>query len=223
MNNISGKGVLSFQYWLEFLRVTLHEIGHAVDHVSGRERIYKAQNISERMYNENSIAHAYIEKFADDWSKQMMDKIASRDPRMGQPIGFIRGLPGIYILRNKQDHWKFRDNYRAYKVGGQYKLTQLIEVINNHYGIHDFYDFEISKQVRPMIKKEINKIGFKRIYVDNANREHLFFNHGEMIQVTNKIIDSGIMGRFKILYNQKQEEASLKHMPSIIDDDSLPF
>jgi hypothetical protein len=172
------------------------------------------------MYKENDEVHAYIEKYANDWCKQTTDKIASRDPRMGQPTRFIGGLPGIYLLRNKQDHWKFRDNYRAYRVGGQYTLTQLIQVINNHYRI---YDFEIQKHSRRMIKKEIDKIGFNRIYVDNVSRKHLFFNHGEMLQLTNKIIGSGIMGRFEVLYHQKQEEASLKRMPSIIDDDLLPF
>jgi hypothetical protein len=179
-----GNGVLSFQYWMKFLQVTLHEIGHLVDHLSDRPWTYKTQYISDRMYKENSAAHAFVEKFAEDWCNQMIEKIASRDPRLGQPTGFIGGLPGIYLLRNKSDYWKFRDNYRAYRAGGQYTLSHLVDDITHHLNIRDH---KTQLLIDGKIRRAILKEDFNRIYVDHAGRNHLFFNHGELIYFRNEM------------------------------------
>lgn len=202
MRHSGGHGVLSFQYWKEFLEITLHEIGHAVDHENNPDRY----NISEGMYKNDFRTRSYIEEIANNWQNQMIEKIAFRDPRLGQPIGFIGGLPGIYIMRDKDDNYKSRDNYRAYRVGGQYTLTNLVNI-----ACSNFNDWNHDTQVRRMIKKGIE--GFNRIYVDKAGRKYFFFNHGEMVQVIKKIVNDENKTKFK------------KVKPQITDSfpDDFPF
>ena len=88
------EGVLSFNYWIEFLRVILHEIGH----IATSEKI---ADISTEEYKLRGEKYFYVERLADDWAASKIDKIKKRDNRVGQPKGWIGGLPGVYIIRFK--------------------------------------------------------------------------------------------------------------------------
>ena len=105
-------GVRSFRYWVIPLEVTLHEIGHCL-HIVGLLKIPSRDE----------------EEMANLWAFQKMEVIGRRNPRLGQPDGFIGGLPGAYIIRKRAQKLDFSqgpratfnfDDYRAYKCGGQY-------------------------------------------------------------------------------------------------------
>jgi len=228
---IEKSGVLSFNYWYKFLEVTLHEIGHAVDHTRYADRTFKAQQITRRFYEESHDCHAFVEKAADDWCNMMMNIIASRDPRLGQPHGWIGGLPGIYLMRimNRQGEYQSRiQNCRAYKSGGQYSLSHVVRKVCRCMRLHDEKTHAL---VRREILNEASRIGFSRIYTDKAGREHLFFNHGEMMQIVGEVCS----GEKLIKWKEKRTElknldppkayGSLKDLLHAIPDDSegLPF
>lgn len=171
-NSNAYSGTQSFCYWLGFLRTILHEIGHIVTNELVSETYHQR-------YEHDSKSHDYIEKLADDWRDQAIEKIASRDNRLGQPEGWIGGLPGIYILRRG----KIRDNtfgrfesrrvkdIRAKKCGGQHGIDDITKLV--------WADSPCKWKVHCVIKEVATGMGIYRAYFDSAGRKHLFFNHNE--------------------------------------------
>jgi hypothetical protein len=177
-------GVISFAYWLQFLKTTLHEIGHAVTD----------NNFSQELYDNNLQYQNYVESLANNWRDEMLKKIASRSPRLGQPEGWIGGLPGIYILRhckheNNIYYNEPLNNYRAYMCGGQYSLSDLVSEICSFYRVYGEHN---KRKIMRMIKKESLHMGITRHYIDKANRKHLFFNYGEAMVIKKNVISKDL-------------------------------
>lgn len=208
-------GTQSFRYWFEFLGTTLHEIGH----IMTKELVPK---VCQQRYEHDSKSHDYIEKLADDWRDQAIERIGSRDPRLGQPLGWIGGLPGIYILRKS----KIRDNtygrfesirmkdIRAQKCGGQHGIDDIAQMVWE-YSPYKWRIFRIIKEVA-------SNLGITRAYSDSAGRKHLFFNHGEAIAVSTEVRKNSSLKRLAKEEIKRYEEEK----KAIQDDtrlDDIPF
>jgi len=182
----SGKGVRSYKYWHDFLRVILHEIGHAMTHD-------KRRHISDTQYWKDSNARSYVERLADNWCYSTMDKIGRRLPRLGQPEGWIGGLPGIYLMRYLESSKANKtfyvpnmvQNYRATKCHGQFTFSDVADEIRNRNKI-DYSNTNMIK-VKQIIKKVSPSLGINRHYIDRAGRKHLFFNYGESKLIINSV------------------------------------
>jgi len=121
-NTVAQNCVQSVAYWVVFLSTTLHEIGH-IFHTSS-------------LLNDYHCRPWYYENLADRYRYQIMAKIMARDPRLGQPHGWIGGLPGIYLLREskwaRQEgryDWRCLENLRAYKCEGQLSIRGVVHEI----------------------------------------------------------------------------------------------
>jgi len=180
-------GVRSFNYWLEFLRTALHEIGHIADPRNW------AAGYGCRYENDHNY-YFYIESLADAWRDKTIALIKSRDDRVGQPKGWIGGLPGIYLIRHsnwaKETQSKCDGKYqkrmadvRAYKCVGQMSLSHVAERFCSKLDIHSYEVTQSQKKLRRLIKKIAPDLGITRHYIDKAGRKHLFFTYGESIRV----------------------------------------
>jgi len=205
-------GVISFQDWCYFLEVFLHELGHVMTHD-------KWKHISEKEYCENSTSYEYVEYLADQWRDITLNKIASRDSRLGQPIGWIGGLPGIYLMRShyirEQDRYgpyemKRINNYRAYRCHGQIQLLEVVNKLWNEYNkSYDNFGYdEVIKRnkIYRMVKKISSDLGIQRLYIDKTGRKHIFFNHGEADSVLNQTRNWLEIERANILKELLKEE-----------------
>lgn len=174
-------GVRSFNMWFKFLECTLDLIGQVVNQT-----------------NDESIT--------EQWAKQKMNEILIDDDRLGQPHGFIGGLPGIYILRSTMiDHWTFRDNYRAYRVDGQLTLSQVVDmVLDNCLNVRRYEYRGFKQYIRRYIKKQLISIGIDRIYTDSAGRKHHFFNYGEAWSVVHHVMSTGTIPKLFTAYKEAQ-------------------
>jgi len=189
-----GPGVTSFNYWLHFLDVLLRQVGQ----IATEEKL--VGRFSYERYNSDFSYRDYIEAWAAVWKNMTKDVIASRDPRVGQPLGWIRGLAGIYIIRNTKmtlnshgaqycgkDLRRIQD-IRAYKCRGQFTLTNVLSNFANMYLPKlDNKVPRFMRRLRRYAKKTAAKIGIKRSYTDTAGRKHLFFNYGEAMAMTDQL------------------------------------
>ena len=189
----TGIGVISFQDWVSFLKLFLHELGHVMTYD-------KWKHISLEEYIGNGKCHEYVESLANQWCDITLNKIASRDSRLGQPIGWIGGLPGIYFMRshyireqNRYDPGEMYriNNYRAYRCHGQIQLSGVVKKLCYEYKILCDYGNDVSKKNRisRIVKKVSSDLGIQRFYTDKAGRKHIFFNHGEADSVFNQTRD----------------------------------
>jgi hypothetical protein len=183
--------VISFWYWQEFLRIMLHEIGHIVTYP-------KSLKTYDRRYWQDWSYREHVEWMADGWCEATKDKIATRDPRLGQPEGWIGGLAGIYLGRllglGKADRGTSDsvnltriNNYRGYRCGGQQTLTHVSSFVHDYLHLN-FYDIpRCARILRRYVKRILPELGITRHYIDSNNRKHLFFNYGESIAVINEL------------------------------------
>jgi len=193
---LNGEGVRSFRSWVSFLKIFLHELGHVMTH-------YKWKHISLEEYHGNENSWNYVESLANQWRDITLNKIASRDSRLGQPIGWIGGLPGIYMNRSNDIAKKYLNNssfttfdmgrinnYRAYRCDGQIKLSEVATKLWEEYNkiLDNFgYDEVIKKnKINRIVKKISSDLAIQRVYIDKASRKHIFFNHGEADTVLNQ-------------------------------------
>jgi hypothetical protein len=194
--NKDNIGVLSFRFWLGILEVMLHEIGHLVTN----------QNLvgySMERYQKEIGYYSYVETSADIWKDQMLQRIADRHPRMGQPEGWIGGLPGIYISRYSKYTMKYQDDnistenqrhiedIRAYRCGGQLALTHVTTKFLHLFDTNAFAMRNIEKRLRRIVKSIAPGLGIHRHYIDRAGRKHLFFNVGEVNRVIEELLRTG--------------------------------
>jgi len=177
-------GTQSFRYWCVFLKTILHEIGH----------IITGEMVSEeckQRYEHDSESHHYIEDLADRWRDHAIEKIANIDPRLGQPVGWIGGLPGVYLLKGiriirRDDPFgtfknKLIKNFRAKKCGGQHGIDDIAQMVWRS-------PSPITKQrIYRTIKQIASDMGITRAYFDSAGHKHLFFNNGEAIAVSAEV------------------------------------
>jgi len=184
--------VISFWYWQAFLNLMLHEIGHIVTYPESLKTL-------DLRYWLDWDYQEYVEWMANVWCEATIDKIATRDPRLGQPEGWIGGLAGIYlgrfIERGKADS-KSSDsvnltrinNYRGYRCGGQKTLTHVVISFVRNYLNLDSYDIpRYARILRRHVKRILPELGITRHYIDSNDRKHLFFNYGESILVINEL------------------------------------
>jgi len=160
----------------------------------------KWKYISNKEYWTNINSSTYVENLANQWRDITLNKIASRDSRLGQPIGWIGGLPGIYLMRphyireqNRYDPGEMYriNNYRAYRCHGQIQLSEVVKKLCYEYKIPCDYGNDVSKKNRisRIVKKVSSDLGIQRFYTDKAGRKHIFFNHGEADSVFNQTRD----------------------------------
>lgn len=181
-DRIPFSGTRHCNFWTYFLDVMLHEIGHAVTY----------ENVGlpgVENYHRSHEARSIIERKAEEWKDNIFEKVKSRDPRAGQPEGWIGGLPGIYMLKElksyKSGHslssslTNARINcYRSYKCKGQYTLSDVVYETLSHFCKYDVRVRD-SEKVRRLAKIECQKIGINRFHKDKAGRMHRYFNHRE--------------------------------------------
>jgi hypothetical protein len=184
--------VISFWYWQEFLRIMLHEIGHIVTYP-------KSLKPYDRRYRQDWNYYEHVEWMADVWCEATKDKIATRDPRLGQPEGWIGGLAGIYLRRhidlgkansNSSCYFSLSRiiNYRGYRCGGQQTLTHVVSSFVRDYLHLNFYDIpRCARILRRHVKRILPELGITRYYIDSNNRKHLFFSYGESMVVINEL------------------------------------
>lgn len=212
-----GLGTQSFRYWSEFLKTMLHEIGHIM--TAGL-----VPEISQQRYECDSKIRNYIEDLADDWRDQTIEKIGNRDPRLGQPVGWIGGLPGIYLLKGirisrRDDPFgtfknKLIKNIRAKKCDGQHSIDDVAKMVWE-YSPYRRRIYRIIKHVAP-------DMGITRAYSDSAGRKHLFFNNGEAIAVSAEVRKAISPKRWAKEEVKRQEEEKKAIQDNICFDD-IPF
>jgi len=211
-------GTQSFCYWSKFLGTILHEIGH----ITTKELVPR---MSHQRYVHDLKIHNYIERLADDWRDQTIEKIGSRDPRLGQPLGWIGGLPGIYLLRGVRTGMKdklfgkFKNeqikNVRAKKCDGQHGIDDIVRMVWN-YSTHRY-----RRRILRIIKKVAPSMGITRAYIDRAGRKHLFFNHGEAMAISAEVQKNTSLKKWiKEEENKRRKEAEVQEDFS---PDDIPF
>jgi hypothetical protein len=179
-------GTLSLICWKQILNTMLHEIGHIVT-------LGKVSWAFDRRYEDDEQFHQDIERLAYEWRDRVMEIIASRDPRLGQPPGWIGGLPGLYLLRranigredgtfDKGTCRRLKD-FRAYRCGGQYGVDDVIWEAGR-----GCFSPVVKRRIRQRINRLAPSIGITRNYVDGAGRKHLFFNHGEAVAMSAELV-----------------------------------
>jgi len=203
LKNCGGLGTQSFCYWLRFLKTMLHEIGH----------IITGEMVSEeckQRYEHDSENHHYIESLADRWRDQAIEKIANIDPRLGQPIGWIGGLPGVYLLKgiriSRRDgpfgtfKNKLIKNFRAKKCGGQYGIDDVAKMVWEY--------SPYRRRIYRIIKQVAFNMNITRAYFDSAGRKHLFFNNGEAIALSAEVRKNSSLKRWAKEERERCEEES---------------
>lgn len=225
------RGTLSFGYWQEFLRVILHEIGHIMTNGMVSEMYY-------RQYDEDLECKRVVEHLADSWMDRAIEKIANRDPRLGQPLGWIGGLPGLYLIKwaricradgdfyDAGSYGRIKD-IRAYRCGGQYSIG---DVMRMGWTGHSYLSPTINQRILRMIKRLAPSIGITRFYIDRAGRKHLFFNHGEAVTVSTEVGKAIPESwhkdnrEWRAIDNAMLSAASREaDTPIILDDKDIPF
>ncbi|RQD79915.1 MAG: hypothetical protein D5R96_09305 [Methanocalculus sp. MSAO_Arc2] len=185
-----GKGVNQYRAWKHTLDVILHEIGHAAT----REQF---TNVSYEQYEQRGAEYSFVERLANEWRDDAIRAIVKKDPRLGQPEGWIGGLPGVYLSRQMKkrtpgEAWGRASNarindYRAYRCGGQFTLTDATDHVKQL--LPKDYNWR-EGMLRDFIKREAPTLGITRHYVDGAGRKHLFFNYGELLKVADHVLVS---------------------------------
>lgn len=196
-------GTQSFRYWCVFLKTILHEIGH----------IITGEMVSEeckQRYEHDSESHHYIEDLADRWRDYAIEKIANIDPRLGQPIGWIGGLPGVYLLKGirisrRDDPFgtfknKLIKNFRAKKCGGQYGIDDVAKMVWEY--------SPYRRRIYRIIKQVAFNMNITRAYFDSAGRKHLFFNNGEAIALSAEVRKNSSLKRWAKEERERCEEES---------------
>lgn len=173
----------------------LHEIGHIAT-------FGKSMKTCMRRYWQDWHYREHVEWMADVWCEATKDKIATRDPRLGQPEGWIGGLPGIYLHRFKNTvkfdgkfdsyKWQVLQNYRAYQCGGQLSLTEVVNGFFSDYLPPPYYLSRrrsrlMTRRFRRKVKAIANTLAINRHYEDHSGRKHQFFNHGEYLAIVDEL------------------------------------
>lgn len=156
--------------WLHFLSTYLHEVGHVVAWLDGRDPGDDARYRSDLVYC------WWIEELADAWAGEVLARIAARDPYLGQPApGRLGGYPGRLLFRQgatalregrTRGHtsgWAYNTalaSAHAAQVGGQFTVSDVAEGLKTH---------------RSAVLRGARRLGVGKTYVDMAGRRHLFF------------------------------------------------
>lgn len=180
-------GVMSFMYWKNCLMLILHELGHIVNgDLDVRQIVY-------RKYEEDKEFRHFVESSADSWADRMLEIVATRDSRLGQPSGFTGELPSPFMLnsfermkrRSPNEFRKYSirriEDLRAYRCGGQLTTNHIAKIIHT-----PSLKFS-SETVKRMVKRTASKLGITRQYVDRAGKKHIFFNHAEAMEIVSWI------------------------------------
>jgi hypothetical protein len=158
----------------------LHEVGHI--ETDSRKATNRYWADLDRYWADSDFRR-FEEHLADDWADKTIARIADRDERLGQPSGWIGGLPGIYLLRSSRwsasDPWPpgygyatpvTMNDYRAYRCGGQLNLTNVLRLGGAPCGA--------PSRVRRAVIKRADRLGISRRWIDKAGRKHRFFTYG---------------------------------------------
>lgn len=162
--------------WLHFLTTYLHELGHVVALLDGRDPADAARYRSECGYR------WWVEELADAWADEMLARIAARDPYLGQPVpGRLEGYPGrllfvhssMALREGRMRGWTRGSAYntalasaRAALVGGQFTVSDVARKLRVH---------------RYTVLRWARRLGLGKTYVDGAGRRHLFFAWHEVL------------------------------------------
>lgn len=216
-------GTQSFRYWYIFLKTMLHEIGHATT----SEMISRT---CRQRYDHDSQCHKFIEDLADRWRDNAIEKIAYKDPRLGQPIGWIGGLPGVYLLKgiriSRRDDLfgtfknKQIKNFRAKKCDGQYGIDDIVQM--GWIKPYEFPALIIRRRMYRTIKRVASNMGITRTCFDGAGRKHLFFNDGEAKAISAEVRKAISLKRWaKEEMKRYEEEKKAIRDNTCLDD--IPF
>ena len=194
-------GVFQFTAWYEILRTYLHEVGHIETEFRKTTNRYWADLdrywADLDRYGADSNFHRFVERLANDWRDKTIERIADRDERLGQPSGWIGGLPGTYLLKliRRSARSSAKDpsppgyfttqtleDYRAYRSGGQLTLTQVLKLGGERYGPRHRRGSQ-----RRAVVKEADRLGISRHWTDKAGRRHRYFTYGEARAVLARI------------------------------------
>lgn len=152
--------------WLRFLSTYLHEVGHVVALLDGRDPANGVRYRSEDGY------HRWVEDLADAWADEALARIAARDPYLGQPVpGRLDGYPGRLLFvqgstalrEGRMRGWAYNAavaSARAASVGGQFTVSDVARELRTH---------------RYAVLRGARRLGLGKAYVDRAGRRHLFF------------------------------------------------
>ena len=167
--------VQQFNIWRDFLHAALHELGH----IETRQRYVRYVFYSDGQETDFHF-HRYIESLADAWAAEMTAKIASRNPRLGQPCGWIGGLAGRYILRHAEwakkteqmpnaDFSQRIRSIRAHRCGGQLTLRDIFSEIPKP-SYYSRLEKKVRTRLRRLAKRETARLGIIRTFTDSAGR-----------------------------------------------------
>ena len=207
------EGTKSFSYWVAFLRVALHEIGHIVTH-----DVKPAY--SQEQYEHDGAIRARVEQLADGWMAEAMRRIARDCPRLGQPTGPMKGLPGhqLYEWSQHARNQGGRPNratladYRAIWSGGQITLNGIIENVANVLGVDRYssvtdrkwVDLSCSEKYEQYgrlyrtVCKAAKELDIDRAYVNRAGKRFRTFTHGEAVAVAERVRSAVHSGEYPL-------------------------
>lgn len=171
-------GVPATAVWMEFLRTYLHEIGHIVAWLTGRDPCDRVR------YEHDTHYQMWVEDLADAWAEEVIARIAARHPYLGQPQpGVLGNYPGMRLVEEVRKTFGWRD--KGYAVSGRGYVDALVTArAAKVEGQLTTKAVARATGVSPArVRRLARQFGVGRVYTDRAGRQHVYYAWWEVRQI----------------------------------------
>jgi len=194
----SASGTFSFNQWIQYLEVALHEIGHLATRVIIENIPSRTDSLGFREYSYRN--YIYVEGLADKWTDQALARILRVDPRLGQPEGFITGYAGIRAYQWRQwmpaVHHRRLEEFRGFRCGGQITLGAVVNraicqlLGSKDCELEDKSCDRLKRVAMDQVRRAADILGVRRYAFSSNGRRYLMFNVGEAEAVYEWLTDN---------------------------------
>ena len=183
-------GTAMFRYWMAFLNVALHEIGHLNNALEGDGSFQAERYAIDPRYRERAECRA------NAWKQEVLDRIARDSARLGQPYE-----PGLDIDQLSRCPFNCslsprrlirRGEYMASLCGGQMTVSDIISNLARQLGVDTDAWYG---RLYGLLKRTARTLGINRFHTHETGRRYRFFSYAEAQSVIVNSIGNLATGR----------------------------
>jgi len=168
-------GSSTARHWYDLLVVCYHEFGHLATYGLVEPGIAAGYNIDPEV-------HELLERLAENWKDQMINKLLDHDPRLAQPR-LLAGYFGARRARLMRPFWDFANRStggswiawlvkesRCYNTGGQLSAGDILSGLR----------LPRTDRAYRWLRNLSAEAGLGIPFVDHADRHHLLYTWGDL-------------------------------------------
>ncbi len=171
-------GSPAVRLWYELLVVAFHEFGH--------EGNAYLNALPEGAYEAGGLEKCNAEQIAEGYADSRIEQLADWDKRLFQPhwLGYLSVSLERRLVRAMQRRWSHLSrqcltHYRCWKSGRQLTAGDVASLFGIRRGNN------LVPLSNTEIRRVANDLAYK--YTDNAGRQHLLFDFGDLREIARRI------------------------------------